>query len=208
MNPRLDLRARLRPLARKLLRRDPYARLDPARVELVDYAFEGLGARSFADLGGIWGVDGGYTFYALERHKPERAVLVDTDVPSWVQERARRFRRLRVLTANFSDPAVAREIGEVDAIFLFDVLLHQVTSDWNEVLQLCSPLARIVLLDEIHPQHGRPWRDVHNIWQWGITDGDLVSTMRDCGYALELERSFAPFKGLERFECRAFVFVR
>lgn len=30
-------------------------------------------------------------------------------------------------------------------------------------------------LDAIHPKHGRPYRDIHNIWQWGIVDSDLIS---------------------------------
>ena len=32
-------------------------------------------------------------------------------------------------------------------------------------------------LDAIHPEHQRPYRDIHNIWQWGIVDADLIGRM-------------------------------
>ena len=255
---RPDLRSLLRPVVRKVRGQDLYAGLDPGRKELVDVALGRLGSRSFADLGGVWGVDGGYTFYALERYRPERAVLVDATVTPWVGERARRFRRLELVEGNFGSPDVAARVGTVDAIFLFDTLLHQVAPDWDAVLELYAPRARAIVvynpqwtggetvrlldlgpeeyfrnvphdphdptplgpdgrplyarlferLDEIHPVHGKPWRDVHSIWQWGIADADLVGTMSRLGFSLELERSYGRFKALERFERRGFVFVR
>ena len=256
---RSDLRATLRPLVRKLRGHQPYAQLDPARLGLIDYAFRDLvGIRSFADLGGVWGVDGGYAFYALERYRPSRGVLVDTDVPTWVESRARRFPTLEVITGNFGDPAVAARVAEVDTVLLFDTLLHQVAPDWDAVLELYAPQTRSFLiynpqwtgertvrllelgedeyfrnvphavddatptgpdgeplyarlfgrLDEINTQHGRPWRDVHNVWQWGITDEDLVSTMDRLGFVVKSAGSFGPFKSLENFERRAFVFER
>jgi len=199
-----------------------------------------------------------HTFYALERYRPTRGVLVDTDVLPWVETRARRFPNLEVVTGNFGDEAVAERVGEVDAVFLFDTLLHQVAPNWDEVLKLYAPRTRSFLiynpqwtgertvrllelgedeyfrnvpharedptptgpdgeplygslfnrLDELNSQHGRLWRDVHNIWQWGIVDDDLVSTMSRLGFSLRSEASFGPFKSLERFERRAFVFER
>jgi hypothetical protein len=256
---RLDLRGAVRPLARKVRGHDPYAQLDPVRLGLIDFAFQQLvGVRSFADLGGVWGVDGGYTFYALERYRPRRGVLVDTDVLPWVEARARRFPKLEVITGNFGDPAISARVGEVDTVMLFDTLLHQVAPDWDEVLELYAPRTRSFLiynpqwtgertvrllelgeeeyflnvphavddptptgpdgeplyahlfgrLDEMNTKHGRLWRDVHNVWQWGITDHDLLSTMDRLGFAMKSEASFGPFKSLEHFERRAFVFER
>ncbi|MDG2111601.1 MAG: hypothetical protein P8N02_03185 [Actinomycetota bacterium] len=47
--------------------------------------------------------------------------------------------------------------------------------------------------DEWHDQQQRPWRDVHNFWQWGITAKDLVGTLWDLGYALEAFENIGPF---------------
>jgi hypothetical protein len=44
--------------------------------------------------------------------------------------------------------------------------------------------------DEISPQFGRPWRDVHFFWQWGITISDLVARMRELGFVLDHFRQF------------------
>jgi hypothetical protein len=246
-------------LVRKIRRHNPYSHLDPARLQLVDIALGQCEGRSFADLGGVWGVDGGYTFYALERYRPQRAVLVDTDVLPWVRDRAQRFRSLQIVEGNFGEPEVAAEVGEVDAVFLFDTLLHQVAPNWDEILELYAPRTRMFAiynpqwtggektvrlielgereyfrnvphsrddpsplgpdgkplyaglferLDSIHPEHGRPWRDVHNIWQWGVVDADLVSVMRRLGFTLLFSESFGQFKSLENFERRGFVFTR
>ena len=47
------------------------------KLSMIDFAIDYLGVRRFADLGGVWGVEGGYTFYALDRGA-ESGVLVDT----------------------------------------------------------------------------------------------------------------------------------
>jgi hypothetical protein len=39
--------------------------------------------------------------------------------------------------------------------------------------------------DEISPQFGRPWRDVHFFWQWGIVSTDLIARMRELGFVLD-----------------------
>ena len=39
--------------------------------------------------------------------------------------------------------------------------------------------------DQWHEAQQRPWRDVHNFWQWGITTKDLVGILWDLGYAIE-----------------------
>lgn len=39
---------------------------------------------------------------------------------------------------NFIEAKTISKIKNVDAIYLFDMLLHQVNPDWNEVLKLYS----------------------------------------------------------------------
>jgi hypothetical protein len=41
-----------------------------------------------------------------------------------------------LIEGNFGSPAVAQQLQNVDAILLFDVLLHQVSPDWDEILDL------------------------------------------------------------------------
>jgi len=106
---------------------------------VIERAFERCRVRSFADLGGVWAVDGGYTFFALERFDIERAYLVDEDHTDAVRERAEGFTGLELVTANFGARTTADRLGSVDAVILFDVLLHQVAPDWDEILELYAP---------------------------------------------------------------------
>ena len=66
-----------------------YPGLNPDKKEAISQLWHQFKPRSFADLGGVWAVDGGYTFYALEKHEAERAFLVDTDFTPTVQRKRR-----------------------------------------------------------------------------------------------------------------------
>ena len=143
-----------------------------------------------------------------------------------------------------------KQIGKVDAIFLFDVLLHQVNPDWNDIIKLYSQCTdyfiifnpqwtgskdSIRLLDlgrdeyfknvphnklhpayktlfdkmyEINPQHQRIWRDIHNVWQWGITDCDLLSNMENLEYEMRWTKNYGRWGNLPNFENHAFVFQK
>ena len=126
------------------------ARPDPELGELklraIDYALARFGGRSVADLGGVWGVDAAYSFYALERHRLDCVVICDDDFTPAVVERARGDKRVRLERGNFGAPEFAQRVGEVDAVLLFDVLLHQVRPDWDEVIELYAPLTRCFIL--------------------------------------------------------------
>ena len=220
------------------------------KIDLIDFAFSRFDLRSFADLGGVWGVEGGYTFYTLEKHSFSAATLVDTHPTAVVTDRARKFAQLRLVTGNFGDESIAAQVGDVDAVLLFDVLLHQVAPDWDRVLEMYAPQTRCFIiynqqwtgseatvrllelgeeeyfknvpvdgteepyvglfrkLDEKHPDHDRPWRDVHHIWQWGITDRDLRAKVESLGFRLQFMKNYGPFGDLEHFENHAFVFCR
>src|SRR3989442_14746970 len=95
-------------------------RLHPFKKRLIDHVFPRAEVRSFADLGGVWAVDAGYTFYALERYPIERAVLVDDDLTPAVTERARRHPELELIEHNFGEPEIPERVGAVDAVLLFD----------------------------------------------------------------------------------------
>lgn len=84
----------------------------------------------------MWRVEGGYTFYTLEKYDVSVGVIVDLYITQAVIHRARQFTQLRTITGNLGDETIAREVGNVDAIFLFDVLLHQVAPNWDRVLEI------------------------------------------------------------------------
>ena len=220
------------------------------KIRMIDDAFTTYDIRSFADLGGVWGVEGAYTFHALGKEGINDAALVDTHPTQSVLQRAADFGNLRVIQGNFGDEEVIRRIGNVDAVFLFDVLLHQVRPDWDQILEMYAPHVRCFIiynqqwigqgsavrlldlgekayfrnvphsrwnkayanlfskLDEKHPHHDRPWRDVHHIWQWGITDEDLENKLLTLGFRLGHKKNCGRFGRLPNFENHAFVFVK
>jgi hypothetical protein len=228
----------------------PLPYLLPDKKELIDFACQRLNMRSFADLGGIWNVDGGYTFYGMEQHSIKDAVLVDTDLVQAVLERQRRHPGLRIIQGNFGDRSIVDQIGKVDGAIFFDTLLHQVKPNWDEILQAYSRVADILLifnpqytrlqkttrlldlghdeyfrnvphlpsdepyktcfqnLDAIHPKHGRPYPDIHNIWQWGIVDADLISLGNDLGFRMQFFKNCGQFGRLKNVENHAFVFSK
>lgn len=127
---------------------DPYEYLHSFKKRTIDAGFERIGVRSFADLGGVWAVEGGYTFYGAERHGVERAVLVDAEPTEKVIDRARSFPNVTLERGNFGDREMVDRVGQVDAVLLFDVLLHQVAPDWDEILRLYAPITRsFVIVD-------------------------------------------------------------
>jgi hypothetical protein len=62
--------------------------------------------------------------------------------------------------------------------------------------------------DEIHPTYGRPWRDIHEIWQWGIVEDDLRRLCEGLGFELMCYENGGRWPGLTRFENHGFVYAR
>jgi hypothetical protein len=221
------------------------------KLRLIDRAFRDArpSAKSFADLGGVWNVNGAYSRYALKRHALDRGVLVDTDFPEGLAQELTGIPRLEVVKGDFSDPDVVRRVGNVDVVLLFDVLLHQSNPSWREILSMYAerasciaiynqqyvlgessvrltdlPLEKYISLapqgreelyryvyahaDEIHPVYGKPWRDIHNIFQWGITDRDLRAAMAGLDFREFSYRNHGRFSKLPAFENHSFIFVR
>jgi hypothetical protein len=220
------------------------------KKDLLDIAFTGRKINKVADLGCVWGVDCAYGLYVLDKYQPEHIVMVDTH---WT-EAATRFcssdSRITFLKDNFGSAGVPAQLGNVDSIILFDVLLHQVAPNWDRILQMYAPYTQsfvifnpqytgdrisVRLLDlgfreyfeniphtvwhpdyedlflkmwEMHPEHERIWRDVHHVWQWGITDHDLLDTMEQLGFVLTYFRNHGKFGNLKNFENGAFIFFK
>ncbi len=227
-------------------------RFDYSKKELIDHAFATVipNAKSFADLGGVWRIDGAYTFYLLDSYTIKSSFLVDTNMTQAVLEAGKKYKNLVLVEDNFGSTAVANTIGVVDAILLFDVLLHQVKPDRDKILEMYSSVTNCFIIynqqfiasektvrlpdlgseeyfehvrmdadsvayrnlfskpDEIHPQHNKPWRDVHNVWQWGITDNDLIATMDRLGFRMVYRKNHGMFSNFKSFENHAFIFLK
>jgi hypothetical protein len=220
--------------------------LSQEKIDLIDYAFQNLypPPKSFADLGGVWGVDAGYTFYTMDKYKIKSAFLVD----GYITEPVRARPDVKIINKNFGDKSVLDEIGHVDVIFLFDVLLHQVDPDWDGILKLYANATSHILIanpqylgartvrlidlgkeeymknvphrpddpvyvdfmnrmDEMDQRRGRKVRDIESVWQWGITDADLIQTMKNLNFELKCYRNSGRFVGLENFELHTFAFT-
>jgi hypothetical protein len=220
--------------------------------KLIDFACQRLQIRSLADLGGVWGVNGEYTFYAMTTHNIENAIMVDLYFTQSVAAKQTEFPGLRLIKGNFGEDAVAQQVGDVDAVMLFDVLLHQVRPNWNEILELYAPRTKCFLVfnpqftaansttrlldlgaedyfrniphskeeetykeafEKMYENHPRPeyhnqriYRDIHDIWQWGITDKDLIAEMKRLGFSIRYFRNHGRFNHLANFENHAFAF--
>jgi hypothetical protein len=200
-------------------------------------------------LGGVWNVNAGYTLFALRNYEIERAFIVDTNYNEIVNRKLSRFSKLVKIQGNFGSDDIVATIGNVDAIILFDVLLHQVAPNWDEILAKYAkisscfviynqqyligkeairltdlPLKRYKELvprrndglydfvfahfSEINKEYNRPWKDVHNILQWGITDHALREVMDELGYQEVFFKYCGPFSNTDYFENHAFVFIK
>ncbi|MBI2427581.1 MAG: hypothetical protein HYV29_02045 [Ignavibacteriales bacterium] len=225
--------------------------VDSDKLRLIDRVFQHIlpSAHSFGDLGGVWKVNAAYSLYTLRKHKLQHGFLVDTNFPDGLRERLSKIPTLTVLQQDFARQETIDMIGSVDAVFFFDVLLHQANPSWKEILANYAknvscfvifnqqfikgnntirltdlPIEEYISLaprgrdetyrhvykhaDEIHPEYKKPWRDIHNIFQWGITDSDLRATMSRLGFREAYFKNYGRFSNLPAFENHAFVFTK
>ncbi len=226
----------------------------PGQVKLkaIDHAVEELGIRSFVSLE-VGRACGQYALYTIDKPGVRRGALVNVGVGragdyllSAIEQAAERP-GMDVLNGDFSDPRTVDEIGEVDAIMLFDVLIRMVDPDWDQVLELYAPATSCFVI--ANPQWERgdatirlielgrekylevvpPWPahqelfdqldawdaaaerrdgDGVQVWQWGITDSDLMAKMGELGFSLAHEQGLNRPPDSEGFINKVFVFSR
>jgi hypothetical protein len=97
-----------------------------------------VAGRTFADLGGMWGINGEHSFLA-EQAGAARVVLVDT----WASEEFERRRTdsgssVEFVQGDVTSREVLRKVGEVDVVWCFGLLYH-----------LPNPLDLLVALRDI-----------------------------------------------------------
>jgi len=223
----------------------------PEKLSLLRTAFSKITPRpqSFADLGGVWKVNAGYSRYLLKKFPIKQGYMVDTDYPEKVVRILNTFPQFKRIAGNFGSHDIAAAFEKVDTILLFDVQLHQVAPDCQNILAMYAPKTRSFIIynqqlinapktlrltdlplqtykeyapvrsdslydfvyshqQELHPQHQKIWKNIHNIWQWGITDEDLIAEMQKFGFKEIFRKNYGRFSDLKHFENHGFVFVR
>jgi hypothetical protein len=231
------------------LNQELHPTFDLSKKEVLDYSFQFLNMNRVVELGGVGEIDCAYGFYALNKFKPAHLTMVDLQ---WT-ENAKRLcvgrKEITMMKVNFGDPKLPAQIGNVDTVILFDVLLHQVAPNWDQILEIYAPYTKsfiivnpqfmpststIRLLDlgkeeyfnnvphpSTHPTYsnlfsrlndlvvpGRTWRDAPNIWQWGITNKDLLEVMHTLGFQLAFLKNYGQWQNLSNFDHHAYLFYK
>jgi len=202
------------------------------------------------DLGCIYKIHGAYSFYSIRKYHVSRVIQIDTKPTQEYLNSCKTLNQIKSIEMNFADTKAISEIENVDAIYLFDVLLHQVNPGWDEVLELYSEKTKyfvifnqmfnktdktIRLLDlgfdeyfqhepferehplsqnlinktyELNSEHGKIWRDVHHVFQWGSTVKDLIDNMKKMNFELLYYNFHGKFSYSNSFDDYAFIFKK
>lgn len=234
---RLGLLDHVRSLIRRLNEKLFGMRPSHLKLKLIDRVIGMNNITSFADLGGVWGVNGAYSFYLLEKHSIAVGYLVDNHFTNEVLRKAGSHPQLTLVKGDFCIESTLDKIPEVDLVLLFDVLLHQVK--WEDVCAYCSKKATFIVI------HNPQWlreesvrllnlgkeeyfrvvphsekrgyyenlftkegdRDCPGVWQWGICDGDLITTLDKMDFRLVFSIDGERW-GNRPFLNRGFIFQR
>jgi SAM-dependent methyltransferase len=90
----------------------------------LDYVRRYAPGRSFVDIGGMWGINGRYSFEA-EAAGASRVVLVDIDeTPDFSARVSREDSKVEFVKYDATSPSLQEEIGEFDVVWCFGVLYH------------------------------------------------------------------------------------
>ncbi len=145
--------------------------LPAAKARAIDYTVEKLGIQSFAslDFGEAFGQA---AFHTIDKPSVQRGVLVDArarrprDHLLSAIEQAAELPGMEVLDGTFSDPETVTEIGHVDAVLLFDLLVRMVDPDWDRLLEMYAPATSAFVI--ANPQ-----------WEGGKTTVRLIDLGRE-----------------------------
>jgi hypothetical protein len=207
------------------------------------------GLRTSVDLGGVWRVNGAYTHHLATKLAMKKAIIVDTDFAAAALKRLEKHGAVHFIKGDFGDDGIVNDVGPVDVVVLFDVLLHQVAPDWDEIIRKYASITNCFIVynqqyvrggetirltdlpfeeytacvprlangiyrevydhaDEPCPRYGKNWKDIHIIWQWGITDNDLRKVFDTAGFREIFYRNYGRFGNLRHFENHGFIFVK
>lgn len=128
--------------------------LDPSKLDLLCLANDLYTPSSLCDIGGVWGVDGGYGVYAKTVLGIEEVRIIDSH---WT-DTAKQFCNdsgIKIVDSFIDSYLHEDRLGNIDCVCLFHFLLHQVSPDWREILRKLSSSVKIVLINNPQWIHGK-----------------------------------------------------
>ncbi len=179
---------------------------DLDRVVLVDTGTTDVVREEAERRGSVELVDGNFGDPAVIDRVGDVDVVLFFDVllhqvaPDWdavLRAWAARANAVAVVQPNWADP---------DAV----VRLVELGEDRYRAAVPDEPNARALFdrLDEIHPRYGRPWRDVHEVWQWGLGARALDRVAEGAGLHRVAFVDDGPWRGLADFRYQTCLYTR
>jgi hypothetical protein len=92
-------------------------KMQAPKKTLIDLTFKNPQKRSFIDLGGVWNVDAAYTFYVMDKYKPDFGFLVDGEFTDNVIKNAEKYPNLTLNNGFFGEESVISQLKKVDVPF-------------------------------------------------------------------------------------------
>lgn len=120
----------------------------PHKGKLIEIAHALRPIKSFADLGGCWGVNGGYAFHAAEiaGYGLDRGYVVDQHITPMTRQRAEALPKINLVKAMLGSAEAREAVGKVDALIMYDILLHQVSPDWDQFITSWLPHTEMLII--------------------------------------------------------------
>lgn len=147
------------------------APIRPNKAALANRAVSKHKITSFVDLGACWRVNAGYALNLLAQYPIKRAVAVDTNITDLSRERGAAYPQLTFVEGMIGDRDVLQTVGAVDAAIMFDILLHQVAPDWNELLAQWGAQTRVLIIyNQMWKQNGSSVRFIERGKEWYLSN--------------------------------------
>lgn len=102
--------------------------------------------KTFADIGGCWGVRAAYSVYLLSKNEIDKAYVADGNVNPSSRKAGEPFPQLEFIEGQFNEHAFIEPFPEVDALIMYSILVHQANLDWDAFLEAWSKKARVLVI--------------------------------------------------------------
>lgn len=118
----------------------------PHKAALANRAVQKHDVKSFADIGGCWGVHAAYTVDVLSKNTIDKAYVADGNVNEQSQAAGAPYPQLEFREGLFNEPAFIEPFPKVDALIMYSILLHQANLDWDAFLEAWCGKARVIVI--------------------------------------------------------------
>ena len=89
---------------------------------------------------------GGYTFDALSNKNIKKAFIVDGQITNQTRERAKIFNQVELVEGTLGSDETHAKVGKIDAVIMFDILLHQANPNWDLFINKYCSTAKILII--------------------------------------------------------------